>query len=465
MQRNWMATGVRNARRKATDNDKISRKTRTETSEKQAAKARQTQRMIERLDVVEEPRKEWELRMTHRRRPPLGRGRRLAGRRGGAARRASPSARSPRRSTGPTGSSSPAPTARASHPARRAARPDPGRRGPRRARLGGARRGDRPGPGPVPGPGAAGPGVRRGGAGLARLGGPHAAGQVRADLRARPRGRRRRCRPGERTRAALALLQADAVNLIVLDEPTNHLDLAAIEQLEQAVDSFPGTVLLVTHDRRMLDTVRSTRRWNVEHGRLTDRHVPGLVVVGSALCRLASLPDDRQADLLTALVGRGRLHIEDLVVQHLSRDGSRNTTTPSPRRTVFLLAVELREDQLQTLLGVRHMMRSSCRPAAAQRPELSNSMASLHSPCRTNITDTVRTPPGPMEPRAREEPCDRTSPLGEHRRDQHHIGRTYRSGPMRLSALIRRWPPCRRRRARSRTPRSSPRCGAVPTSG
>ena len=59
-----MAQGVRNARRKATDNDKIGRKFRAETSEKQAAKARQTQRMIERLDVVEEPRKEWELRMT-----------------------------------------------------------------------------------------------------------------------------------------------------------------------------------------------------------------------------------------------------------------------------------------------------------------------------------------------------------------------------------------------------------------
>ncbi|MCZ9346016.1 ABC transporter ATP-binding protein, partial [Streptomyces sp. TRM76130] len=45
------------------DNDKIGRKFRSEASEKQAAKARQTQRMIERLEVVEEPRKEWELRM------------------------------------------------------------------------------------------------------------------------------------------------------------------------------------------------------------------------------------------------------------------------------------------------------------------------------------------------------------------------------------------------------------------
>ena len=52
--------------------------------------------------------------------------------------------------------------------------------------------------------------------------------------------------PGERTRAALALLQARGVNLLVLDEPTNHLDLPAIEQLEQALATYPGTLLLVT---------------------------------------------------------------------------------------------------------------------------------------------------------------------------------------------------------------------------
>jgi ATPase subunit of ABC transporter with duplicated ATPase domains len=56
----------------------------------------------------------------------------------------------------------------------------------------------------------------------------------------------------------------------VLDEPTNHLDLPAIEQLEDALESFDGTVLLVTHDRRMLDTVRLTRRWHVEDGSVTE---------------------------------------------------------------------------------------------------------------------------------------------------------------------------------------------------
>jgi ATPase subunit of ABC transporter with duplicated ATPase domains len=45
----------------------------------------------------------------------------------------------------------------------------------------------------------------------------------------------------------------------VLDEPTNHLDLAAIEQLESALDAFDGTLLLVTHDRRFLEAVHVTR--------------------------------------------------------------------------------------------------------------------------------------------------------------------------------------------------------------
>jgi ATPase subunit of ABC transporter with duplicated ATPase domains len=65
--------------------------------------------------------------------------------------------------------------------------------------------------------------------------------------------------PGERTRAGLALFMARQVNCLVLDEPTNHLDLPAIEQLEQALDSWTGTLLLVTHDRRFLDSVAVDR--------------------------------------------------------------------------------------------------------------------------------------------------------------------------------------------------------------
>jgi ATPase subunit of ABC transporter with duplicated ATPase domains len=66
--------------------------------------------------------------------------------------------------------------------------------------------------------------------------------------------------PGERTRAELALFQARQVNFLVLDEPTNHLDVPAVEQIEEALSSFGGTVLLVSHDRRLLDAVDLTRR-------------------------------------------------------------------------------------------------------------------------------------------------------------------------------------------------------------
>ena len=65
--------------------------------------------------------------------------------------------------------------------------------------------------------------------------------------------------PGERTRAQLALLAAQGVNCLVLDEPTNHLDLPAIEQLEAALDGYAGTIVLVTHDRRLLERFGATR--------------------------------------------------------------------------------------------------------------------------------------------------------------------------------------------------------------
>ena len=65
--------------------------------------------------------------------------------------------------------------------------------------------------------------------------------------------------PGERTRAALAVLTARRTNLLLLDEPTNHLDLAAIEELEHALIGYRGTFVLATHDRRLLDTIGVTR--------------------------------------------------------------------------------------------------------------------------------------------------------------------------------------------------------------
>jgi ATPase subunit of ABC transporter with duplicated ATPase domains len=77
--------------------------------------------------------------------------------------------------------------------------------------------------------------------------------------------------PGERTRATLAVLQVRGVNLLVMDEPTNHLDLEAVEQLEMAIENFPGTVLLVTHDRHMLGAVGVDRVVDVSGGEVRER--------------------------------------------------------------------------------------------------------------------------------------------------------------------------------------------------
>ena len=72
---------------------------------------------------------------------------------------------------------------------------------------------------------------------------------------------------GERRRLALAIVVASGANLLVLDEPTNHLDLESRESLEAALEAFPGTVLLVSHDRALLDAVAS-RLLAVENGRI-----------------------------------------------------------------------------------------------------------------------------------------------------------------------------------------------------
>jgi len=271
-QREWSSQGVRNAMKKSPDNDKIRRKAQAESSEKQARKVRQMESRIARLEEVEEPRKEWALRFTI-----------------GAAPRSSSVVATLDEATATLGRF---------------------RFGPASLQVSAA---DRIG---VTGPNGAGKttllrlllGRLTPDAGRASLGASVSVGEIdqartgladdlplgrafetampqmapaevrtllakfglRADQVASTVGR---LSPGERTRAAMALLQARGVNLLVLDEPTNHLDLPAIEQLEQALESYDGSLLLVTHDRRLLDTVRLDPRWHVEDGTVSTSRV------------------------------------------------------------------------------------------------------------------------------------------------------------------------------------------------
>ena len=75
--------------------------------------------------------------------------------------------------------------------------------------------------------------------------------------------------PGERVRLILALLTMLHANVLVLDEPTNHLDLEAIEALEESLALYPGTILLVTHDRLFLERIDISTNYLLENGVLT----------------------------------------------------------------------------------------------------------------------------------------------------------------------------------------------------
>ena len=271
-QSSWADRGVRQARAKAPDKDKHRLSAQVNRTEKLASKIKITERMLERLEVVEEPRKEWELRMT------------IA-----AAPRSGTVAASLRYAVVSLPGFTLGPVNLQVNWADRVAITGPNGAG--KSTLIGALLGRVP---LSSGAASLGSGISVGEVDQARslFDGPapllevfaaQVPGQLPEDTRTllakfglkadhvlRPASS---LSPGERTRAALALLQARGVNLLVLDEPTNHLDLPAIEQLESALDEYPGTFLLVTHDRRMLESVSVTRRLVVSDGQVAEADV------------------------------------------------------------------------------------------------------------------------------------------------------------------------------------------------
>ena len=266
-QREWSSKGVRNAMKKNPDNDRNRRAASIESSEKQARKVRQMESRIARLDEVAEPRKEWVLQFSI-----------------GAAPRSSSVVATLNEAVVRRGAWTFGPASLQVEARRRIGITGPNGAGKSTllsVLLGRVE--------PDEGSASLGASVAVGEIDQARTGLRDdlplgdAFGDALPDLS--PADRRTllakfglkadqvtsavgRLSPGERTRAAMALLQARGVNLLVLDEPTNHLDLPAIEQLEEALESYDGALLLVSHDRRLLENVRLDERWHVEDGQV-----------------------------------------------------------------------------------------------------------------------------------------------------------------------------------------------------
>jgi ATPase subunit of ABC transporter with duplicated ATPase domains len=273
-ERQWATSGASRERSAAQDNDKLQRDFRINRTEQLAARARRTERALERLEEVEKPWEPWQLRYTLR-----------------AAARAGTVVVSLSQAVVQKGGFRLGPVDLLIEWGARVA--VTGRNGAGKTTLVEAVLGHTPlvsgarvmGPSVVPGE------LAQHRAGLVAPGGASAgptevllpaflalSGLPRAEARSlmakfglgaehveRPIAT---LSPGERTRAQLACFQAVGVNFLVLDEPTNHLDLPAIEQLETALAAYEGTLLIVSHDRRMLETLRVTHRAEVEGGRV-----------------------------------------------------------------------------------------------------------------------------------------------------------------------------------------------------
>ena len=269
-QRQWSETGVRKAKASGNDEpDKSIRAHRTERSEKQASKVRATEKAIERLGTVDKPWRRWELQLRF----------------GGGERSGDVTVRLDRAELR-RGSFVLGPLDLELAWGERVALVGPNGSG--KTTLVDGLLGRLP---LTAGTRWIGPGVRIGTLDQARQGFDAAVALVDAfveqsgltlqearsllakfgleeDAVARAA---RSLSPGERTRASLALLMASGANWLVLDEPTNHLDLPAIEQLETALEAYDGTLLLVTHDRQLLEAVALDRTIDLSPAGSTDR--------------------------------------------------------------------------------------------------------------------------------------------------------------------------------------------------
>lgn len=133
---------------------------------------------------------------------------------------------------------------------------------------------------------------------------------------------------GERGRLALAILSLEKANFLLLDEPTNHLDIPSQEALQEALEQYGGTVLMVTHDRYLVDKL-ATQIWSLENGRLR-------VFAGSYQAFLAA----REAELLAAKAEAAEQRAAETAVIEQNGDAPRLSKNEQRRRAEAIADVE-----------------------------------------------------------------------------------------------------------------------------
>jgi ATPase subunit of ABC transporter with duplicated ATPase domains len=154
---------------------------------------------------------------------------------------------------------------------------------------------------------------------------------------------------GERARAGLGLLGALRVGLLVLDEPTNHLELELLEVLERALIDYPGTILLVSHDRELVRRV-ATRFWGLEKGRLVEYAHYALAeaaLLGQSVAHLNPLGEEAVPTAPGPLPDPEQLRLEVLYQLQDSRLSARERG----RLLANLLAVQ---EEIDQTAAVRH---------------------------------------------------------------------------------------------------------------